>query len=95
MTKDEAFARLEEMIRDGVGGRADEHTKDEMETLIRSLIPKLTDPYCQGKLRSALTWTPILFSARKHQNWGIDGASKIRSFIHADIYNAQRERTSP
>jgi len=85
-----AFARLEAMLDEKVGGSPDTHNALEMGRLLAQLEQALPGPYGQEKIRSAQRWADKLFSVRRYEQWGRDGGQLVRNFIRADLINARQ-----
>jgi hypothetical protein len=80
---------LEEFAHAAEGGRTDRTSVERVKQLARQIRACGPDGYVLEKLGGVESWADILFSARKHQKWGPDGARHVHGFMYGAACSAR------
>src|SRR5580658_2760185 len=80
-----ATAAIERFINESTTGWANIGARQGALTLVYTIDGLTDDPYVRETTASLASWIDKLFSARKHQAFGVTGADQVKSFILADL----------
>lgn len=95
MTKEELIGivdKIEQVLKEHKGGYADKEALVAIERLCRDISFHCPDSYIGEKTGSLLSFAEILYSQRKHQQYG--GPDKVINFVYADCSRLRSYFTS-
>jgi hypothetical protein len=71
---------IEKFVNENTIGWANAAARQGALTLVYTIDGLTDDPYVRETTGSLASWIDKLFSARKHQAFGVTGANRVKSF---------------